>query len=130
MLGITIATRTTNFDAPGVYTVNNGQILAGEPIAHSTDTVTLYYYAPTWSTVNCHFRVGTEAWTAVPGKTMESLGNGYYAITIPLNEENTVTACFNNGAGTWDSKNGSNYYFTERGNYIIKNGAIICGTPN
>lgn len=118
------------FDAPGVYTVNKGQILAGEPIAHSTDTVTLYYYAPTWSTVNCHFRVGTEAWTAVPGKMMESLGNGYYAITIPLNEENTVTACFNNGAGTWDSKNGSNYYFTERGNYIIKNGAIICGTPN
>lgn len=118
------------FDAPGVYTICKGQIQAGEPVVHATGVVTLYYYAPSWSTVNCHFRVGTEAWTAVPGMAMESCGNGYYTITIPLNDENTVTACFNNGAGTWDSKNGSNYYFTESGNYTIKNGAIICGTPN
>ena len=118
------------FDAPGVYTICKGQIQAGEPVVQTTGTVSLYYYAPTWSTVNCHFRVGTEDWTAVPGKAMERCGNGYYTITIPLNDENTVTACFNNGAGTWDSKNGSNYYFTESGNYTIKNGAIICGTPN
>ena len=59
--------------------------------------------------------------------------NGYnYAITIDLGDADNITACFNNGSGSWDSNdgnnnwdsnNGSNYTFSA-GYYTFSNGVI------
>ena len=48
---------------------------------------------------------------------------GYtHKITIDLGTATTLTACFNNGSGTWDSKNGANYTFNA-GKYTYSNGS-------
>jgi hypothetical protein len=50
---------------------------------------------------------------------------GYtHKITIELGTATTLTACFNNGSGTWDSKNGANYTFNT-GTYSYYNGNSI-----
>ena len=43
---------------------------------------------------------------------------------INLGTSDNVTTCFNNGNGTWDSKNGSNYILG-KGSYGVKNGTIV-----
>lgn len=118
------------FTAPGTYTISNGNITEGTPKVNVSNEITLYYYAPSWSNVNCHYRIASGEWTAVPGVAMTACQNCYYKLTILLGEESTLTACFNNGSGTWDSRNGQNYYIDGSGSYIIKNGAITAGTPD
>ncbi|MCR5609838.1 MAG: hypothetical protein K6G26_12325 [Lachnospiraceae bacterium] len=52
----------------------------------------------------------------------------YYAITIDLGSAKQATVCFNNGSGSWDSKNGANYT-VGTGDYKVVNGSVSAGKP-
>lgn len=73
------------------------------------------YYNTGWKTPYIHYQVGNGAWTKTPGvkmtATSEQKGYTYkYILKVDLTVE-TMTVCFNNGDGSWDSKNGANYTF-------------------
>src|SRR5690606_20403693 len=71
---------------------------------------TTVYYATDkgWDAYRVHYRVGTGAWTAVPGIAMAPACEGWVAREIALPDgasgaAATVTAAFTNGSGTWDN---------------------------
>ena len=71
---------------------------------------TIYYKG--YSTPYIHYKIGNGSWTSVPGvlMTQTSEMQGFtHKIIIDLGTSNIMTACFNNGSGSWDSKNGANY---------------------
>ena len=89
-----------------------------------TNKTTIYYKG--YSTPYIHYRVGNGTWSSAPGVKMQSGSDvdGYdYTITIDLGEQTNMTACFNDGNGSWDSNNGQNYTFGV-GYYTCSNGKI------
>lgn len=91
-----------------------------------TDTITVYY-STGWTSPNIHFQIGNGAWTSVPGVPMKAASDksGYnFKYVISLNDAQNATVCFNNGSGSWDSKEGADYKLTQPGTYGIKNGVI------
>lgn len=91
----------------------------------SNHITTIYYKG--YTTPYIHYKVGNGSWTQVPGVAMKATTEkvGYtHKITIDLGEADTLTACFNNGSGSWDSKNGANYIFNS-GTYTYSNGNSI-----
>ena len=88
------------------------------------NTATIYYKG--YNTPYIHYKVGDGNWTSVPGVKMQESNEvtGYtHKITIDLQTANTLTACFNDGNGNWDSRNGANYTFSA-GTYTCSNGVI------
>lgn len=83
------------------------------------------YYNGSWNNAYIHYRVNNGSWTNVPGVEMKSSDRSDYKwmYTIDLEEQTGVTLCFNNGNGSWDSNNGSNYSLGV-GTYGVKNGKI------
>lgn len=74
--------------------------------------VEVYYQNPNWERAYIHYKVGNGEWTNVPGVKMSSTNEqpGYmWKYTIDLGNATEATVCFNNGDGTWDSNNQSNY---------------------
>ncbi len=110
------------------YTVANGTITSGAPNLETTTKVTIYYKS-SYSTANMHYQIGSGAWTTAPGVQMTSAGNGYYTYTVDLGTASSLTACFNNGNGTWDNNGSKNYTFNT-GTYTVSNGVITSGAPN
>ena len=103
----------TVYEKEMTYEVSNG------------NTVTIYYNT-SWSNANIHYCIAGGSWTAVPGVAMTKTSekSGYtHKIVIDLGDATSVTACFNNGNGTWDSKNGSNYTISA-GTYGVSNGSV------
>lgn len=90
----------------------------------SDNTVTLYYNSG-WTNAYAHYKIdGT--WTSVPGKRMQATTEytGYtYRYVIDLGNADTAVVCFNNGNGSWDSKNGANYT-VKAGWYGVSNGVV------
>ena len=85
---------------------------------------TIYYKG--YNTPYIHYKVDNGEWTTVPGKPMiesDAVAGYTHEYTIDLNEEEGVMVCFNNGNGSWDSNNGSNYKFGT-GYYTYQNGKI------
>ena len=73
--------------------------------ADTNNTVTIYY-STFWSTAKIHYRVGNGSWTSVPGVSMTKATDqsGYnYKYTVDLGSSTSLTFCFNNGNGSWDS---------------------------
>lgn len=102
------------------YVIENGVITAGTPSSQPvTENVIKIYYKTGWSTPYCHYQIGSNGWTNVSGVVMTSEGNNIYSITIDLGDATSLTACFNNGSGSWDNNNGGNYYFSQAGTYYI-----------
>ncbi len=97
------------------------------PLVDNTATV---YYKPgsAWATVNIHYAPNGGSWTAVPGVAMNAACNGWYARTIGLGAATGAQVTFNNGAGTWDSRNGANYP-VGTGLSSITNGTIATTDP-
>ena len=96
-----------------------------EPTVTPANVVTLYY-STGWTKAYCHYKVGNGSWTKVPGEAMTSTTeqNGYnWKIVIDLKDATNATVCFNNGSGTWDSKDGENY-IVYAGTYGVKNGGV------
>ena len=95
-------------------------------IGSSGNAVNVYYANSAWNNAYIHYKVGNGAWTTVPGVKMNTSSekSGYtWKYTIDLESESNATVCFNNGNGSWDSKNGANY-IVKAGNTGIKNGAV------
>lgn len=91
----------------------------------TTNQITIYYKG--YNTPYIHYKIGNGTWTKAPGVEMidKSEKPDYtHKITIDLGEENNLTACFNNGSGTWDNNNNNNYHFDSAGTYTFSNGNI------
>lgn len=56
------------------------------------------------SSVNIHYQIGNGSWTAVPGRPMRKVCDGWFARTIPNNGKQ-ITAVFNDGGSNWYNKN-------------------------
>ena len=126
--------RTANWTPKeaGKYTMllqikHNGKYIAGRSIEVTVDkasenVVTIYYKG--YSTPYIHYQVGNGSWTDAPGYKMTSTNEktGYtHKYTIDLGTSTYANVCFNNGNGSWDSRNGQNYHF-EKGTYTFSNG--------
>ena len=126
--------RTANWTPKeaGKYTMllqikHNGKYIAGRSIEVTVDkasenVVTIYYKG--YSTPYIHYQVGDGSWTDAPGNKMTSTNEktGYtHKYTIDLGTSTYANVCFNNGNGSWDSRNGQNYHF-EKGTYTFSNG--------
>ena len=135
-------TLTTNSDKTanwtpseeGTYKVKLEIVYDSKTIASNTlnytvekapeNQITIYYKG--YSTPYIHYQVGNGSWTSVPGVAMTQTSevSGYtHKYTINLGTASYANVCFNDGKGSWDSKNGSNYYFT-KGTYTYSNGTI------
>ena len=104
-----VATRTMNFTVPG----------------NEENQITVYYKG--YDNPYMHYKIGNGAWTTAPGIKMVPTNemDGYtHKLTIDLADSDNLTACFNNGKGSWDSNNGANYYFSQAGTYTYSNGTI------
>lgn len=102
---------------------NNGSILLGNP--NWSNITTIYYKG--YSSPYIHYKVNNGTWTTAPGIAMMETTeiSGYtHKITIDLGNETNLTACFNNGSGSWDSRNGANYIFNA-GKYTYFNGTSV-----
>ena len=114
----------SNYSIPtGTCGVKNGSVtkIGGGNSQHNYTTI--YYKG--YNNPNIHYSVG-GTWTAVPGVAMtaSTAVSGYpFEYTINLNDATYANVCFNNGNGTWNSKNGENYHF-EAGKYTYSNGTI------
>lgn len=100
------------------------------PTATPANAITLYY-STGWTKAYCHYKVGNGSWTTVPGVAMKASTekSGYnWKLVIDLKGATNATVCFNNGSGSWDSKNGSNYSISA-GTYGVKNGVVSKLTP-
>lgn len=71
-------------------------------------STTVYFNAknrsPKPSSVNIHYKIGNDSWTAVPGRPMRKVCNDWFARTIPNNGKQ-ITAVFNDGGSNWYNKN-------------------------
>lgn len=72
------------------------------------------------SSVNVHYQIGNGSWTAVPGRPMRKVCDGWFARTIPNNGKQ-ITAVFNDGGDKWYHLNNSNN--SNNGNFTIPAGA-------
>lgn len=88
---------------------------------------TVYYTNNSWSEAYIHFKTQNGSWTSVPGVKMEKSDvAGYtwkYVIDLSQDDSENVQVCFNNGNGSWDSRNAQNYILSS-GVYSIQNGNI------
>lgn len=113
----------------GRYNENGLTLVGSSSTGQVTkNQVTIFYYTG-WNVAYMHYKIGNGSWTTAPGVQMENASNGYKKITIDLGSSSSLTACFNNGNGDWDSRNQANYTFTSSGTYTVRDGSIRVGTP-
>lgn len=96
-------------------------------VKNKGNTVTVYYNNTSFSNTNIHYKAGNDSWTTAPGVQMTASDRSEYAwmYTIDLGDSVNAIVCFNNGKGTWDSNNGSNYS-VGTGAYGVRNGIVYC----
>ncbi|GAA1973543.1 hypothetical protein GCM10009718_06820 [Isoptericola halotolerans] len=100
-----------------------------EPVEPGDDVTTVYYSTDAgWDAHKIHYRVGTGAWTEVPGVDMDAACTGWVARQVDLGGASDLTAAFNDGAGTWDSNGGQDYALS--GPHVaVAAGAVVPGNP-
>jgi peptidoglycan hydrolase-like protein with peptidoglycan-binding domain len=126
---------TVTIDAAGeaTFSVNGGSHSVWVPgeqsagIPEGDNTLTLYY-KNSWDNTYAHYMVEGGSWTAVPGVKMEDINADYAQVVIEMGGATKVTACFNDGANSWDNNNNSNYSISN-GTYTIADGKITLGAP-
>ena len=112
----------------GTYQIKNGTVIEGAPV-ESHNTITLYYKTD-WTTAYVHYKAGDGSWTTAPGvKMSDSNYSGYKVIILDIEDATTLTCCFNNGSGNWDSNGSKNYYINTLGSFIIQDGTVTAGIP-
>ncbi|MDE6210248.1 MAG: alpha-amylase [Lachnospiraceae bacterium] len=119
----------------GTYTVEDGNITSGAPQGGQDDPdyIAKIYYKTGNSTEYMHYKVGSGTWTTAPGvKMADSDVSGYKVLEISLTSANdTITACFNDGNGTWDNNGEKNYTLSNGANtYTVANGTVTLGAPS
>ncbi|MDE6312567.1 MAG: hypothetical protein K2M46_02945 [Lachnospiraceae bacterium] len=125
----------------GTYGIKNGEITkiitsditpTVTQVPFQPGTVEVYYSNESWERANIHYQVGNGEWTSLPGVEMAKDGSqsGYqWKYVIDLKGASEAFVCFNNGNGSWDSQNESNYKVYE-GQYGIKNGKVTKLNPD
>jgi chitodextrinase len=94
--------------------------------AGNTSTV---YYKKGFATPYIHYRPAGGTWTTPPGVAMpDSEVPGYAKYTVNLGAATQLECVFNNGSGTWDNNNGTNYFFPT-GASTFNAGTITSGAP-
>ena len=79
-------------------------------VKDNANVAIVYYKNNSWSTAYIHYSVNGK-WTSVPGVKMEASDRSDYTwmYTIDLGDATSAAVCFNNGNGSWDSRNAANY---------------------
>ncbi|KFE62306.1 carbohydrate binding domain-containing protein [Hyalangium minutum] len=121
---------------PYSYTVKAADAAGNLSAASSAVSVTTgagnastVYYKKGFTTPYLHYRPAGGTWTTAPGVAMpDSEVAGYAKYTVNLGAATQLEADFNNGSGTWDSNNGSNYFFAT-GTSTFNAGTITSGAP-
>ncbi|REJ05204.1 alpha-amylase [Microbacterium bovistercoris] len=91
------------------------------------DSTTVFYSTgKQWNAYNVHYQVGSGAWTSVPGASMMPACTGW--VSKKIDADATITAAFNNGAGTWDNNGGKNYVLTGAA-VAVSDGKVTAGDP-
>ncbi|RSX43819.1 Bacterial Ig-like domain (group 2), partial [Bifidobacterium castoris] len=101
-----------------------------EDVPVGNDT-TVYYPADKFGADSTyfHYRVGTGAWTDVPGvKMTQSACNGYVSYVVPDAADSTIEFVFNNGNNTWDN-NGNRNYTGQGTAIVVENGVVSTNAP-
>ncbi len=112
-----------------LYDENNVSVSQEYPCTVISENLTeIYYSNDSWTQAYIHYKTENGTWTDVPGVLMQSDSSqtGYtwkYEIDLGDNNSEYVDVCFNNGSGSWDSRNAANYRLT-KGTWGIKNGEI------
>ena len=108
---------------------NTGAYSGTRAVTTLAGQVAQVYYRPStgWTTVNLHYAPTGGAWTAVPGVAMTDACSGWKQYTVNLGTATGLQAVFNNGAGSWDNKGGSNYALGS-GIQVVASGAVSSGT--
>jgi glycosidase len=114
----------------GNVVVLNGVVGAGDPcVSTPGNESTVFYRVPAgWTSVRIHWQPLNGPWTAVPGELMEAACTGWVRKTVSLGGATGLVAVFNNGSGTWDNNNGSNYQLG-LGNVTVSSGVPGSGNP-
>jgi chitodextrinase len=98
-------------------------------VTTSTGNTATVYYKKGFTAPYIHFRPAGGTWTTAPGVAMpDAEVTGYAKYTVNLGSATQLEAAFNNGSGTWDSNNGSNYFFPT-GTSTFNAGVITAGAP-
>lgn len=87
--------------------------------------VVVYYTrsaSTSWTNAYIHYKVN-GVWTKAPGVKMTKISAGKWKYTIDLGNTTSATFCFNNGSGSWDNNNGSNYT-VGTGSYEVKENKV------
>ncbi len=104
---------------------------SSSPVSATTgagNTATVYYKKG-FATPYIHFRPAGGTWTTAPGYPMpDSEVSGYAKYTVNLGSATQLECVFNNGSGTWDNNNGTNYFFPT-GTSTFNAGTITAGAP-
>ncbi|GAA1369863.1 carbohydrate binding domain-containing protein [Streptomyces beijiangensis] len=101
------------------------------PVAAAAgNSATVFYYTKTrnWAAYNLHFAPDGGSWTTVPGAGMEAACTDWVKKTVDLGSAAGLAATFNNGQGTWDNNNGSNYALGT-GTITVKDGVVAHSDP-
>lgn len=92
------------------------------------NVATVYYKLPSgWTSANLHYSPNGGSWTAVPGLSMDPACTGWRSKVVNLGSATGLQAAFNNGGGSWDSRNGANYALGT-GIQVVQNGNGGAGT--
>ena len=98
-------------------------------LTESGNMVTVYYKRG-FATPYIHYKKADGAWTQIPGEPMQvSTFTDYSVATIFIGSQARLEACFNDGKGNWDSRNGANYFFDANGTYTVEYGQVKLGPP-
>ncbi|WP_264632288.1 carbohydrate-binding module family 20 domain-containing protein [Microbacterium hydrothermale] len=123
-------TFTATVPAYGALALHVGKLSGGgnpdpEP---GTDTTTVFYSTEKgWSAYNIHYRIGSGAWTTVPGEPLTAACTGWVKREIAADGA-TITAAFNNGAGTWDNNSSKDYTLSGE-NVSVSSSGVAAGDP-
>lgn len=117
------------YDAKGNLSDASTAVSVTTPEAPAGNSVTIYYKQG-YTSPKIHYRPAGGTWTTSPGVSIPAAEvAGYNKITINIGTATQLEACFNNGSGTWDSNNGSNYFFGVGTWTYTPTGSITAGGP-
>jgi alpha-amylase len=88
---------------------------------------TVYYATRGWSNYRIHYKVGSGAWTAVPGEALASACDGWVSRNITSGGA-AITAAFTDGNGQWDN-NGSRDYTLSGAVVTVRDGVVGSTNP-
>ncbi|MFD4020037.1 carbohydrate-binding module family 20 domain-containing protein [Streptomyces sindenensis] len=100
--------------------------LAVKPVGNEA---TVYYSTDdNWSAHYLHYAPNDGTWTTAPGAAMESACAGWVKKKVALGTATGLRATFNDGAGTWDNNNATDYLLGT-GDVTVKGTAVGAGNP-